>query len=133
MKDCIFCKIAAGDIPSYKVFEDDKTIAFLDVNPISKGHTVLIPKAHAETIDKLGNSYTQALGPAQKAVIIKLQDKLNPDGFTIGINHTIGQVVPHLHIHIIPRWRGDRGGSIHSIVHNTPKDSVEAVAKMLKA
>ncbi len=107
--------------------------AFLDVDPRATGHTMVVPKAHVENILALDESDMQPLLSAVKRVTSELQRSLNPDGFTIGINHgaASGQAVAHLHIHIIPRWSADGGGSIHSVVHNPPKESVEEVRKKI--
>jgi len=130
--DCIFCKISNGDIPAQKVFENDSTLAFLDNKPHTKGHTVVIPKKHGETIFDFEDSVLQMLIVDVKKVMSLLQEKLNPDGFNVGWNHNTagGQVVPHLHVHVMPRWNGDGGGSMHSIVKN-PSD-VDEVAKLFE-
>ena len=134
MQDCIFCKILAGDIPNHTIYEDNHILAFLDINPLSKGHTVIIPKVHAETVFDLNDELEKELFPVIDKVMHMLQDKLCPDGFNVGWNHLEagGQVVPHLHIHIIPRWNGDGGGNIHSIIKNPGDMSVEEVAKLFK-
>ncbi|MFH1286278.1 MAG: HIT family protein [Candidatus Magasanikbacteria bacterium] len=130
MPDCIFCKIVGRDIPNYTVYEDNHVLAFLDINPIAKGHTVLIPKVHAETVFDLNDELEKELFPAIDHVMSILQDKLSPDGFNVGWNHlgAGGQVVLHLHIHIIPRWDCDGGGNIHSVINNPGSVSVEDVA-----
>ncbi len=132
MDNCVFCKIIKGTIPCHKVFESSQTIAFLDVKPHAKGHSVVIPKIHAETIFELDEKYLQDLILDVKKVMEKIQQKLSPDGFNVGWNHNSagGQVVPHLHIHILPRYSGDNGGSIHSIIKNPGNLSVEEVAKV---
>jgi len=93
--DCIFCKIAAGEITSVKVYEDDRVFAFMDINPINEGHLLIIPKAHAATIHEI----TEA----------DFKKALNPDGINLlQLNgKAANQVVPHLHVHIVPRWFGD--------------------------
>ncbi len=133
MEQCIFCKIAAGEIPGHKVYEDKDTLAFLDIHPHAQGHTVVIPKKHGETVFDLEDATNKAVLMATTKAMEKIQKALSPDGFNVGWNHKPagGQVVPHLHIHIIPRYNGDGGGSIHSIIKNPGKKSVEAVARML--
>ncbi len=125
--ECLFCKIAAKEIPAYVVYEDDATLGILDVHPRSPGHTMVIPRVHAENILDLP---PEAVGPvftAVKEVTNLLQRALQPDGFTIGVNHgrVSGQTVDHLHIHIMPRWNDDGGGSVHSVVNNPPQESLE--------
>lgn len=129
--DCLFCKIANKEIASEKIYEDDKVLAFLDISPLSKGHTVVIPKKHAENIIDLPAEEVLPVFSAVKKVTELLQEKLSPKGFTIGINHgrVGGQLVDHLHIHVIPRYEGDGGGSFHSVVKNPPKESVSEIRK----
>lgn len=131
--DCIFCKIAAREIPSHMIYEDDRAFAILDIHPLAMGHTMVIPKVHAVTILDLPEGEVGPLFAAVKAVTVKLQKVLNPDGFTTGINHgdVSGQSVKHLHVHILPRWKDDGGGSLHSVVDKPGDRSVEEVAKLL--
>jgi histidine triad (HIT) family protein len=129
---CIFCKIVNKEIPNHKVFEDNDFLAFLDVYPHAKGHTVIIPKEHVNLISELDDDKSKDLMLIIKKVMKIIKDKLNPDGFNVGWNsgESAGQVVPHLHIHIIPRYDGDGGGSIHSIIKNPGDLAVEEVAKL---
>ena len=131
--DCVFCKIGSKVIPSHVIHENDNILAFLDVKPHAKGHTVVIPKKHGMTIFDFNDDDLKKLIVFVKDVMKRIQDVLNPDGFNVGWNHNSagGQVVPHLHIHIMPRYNGDGGGSMHSIISN-PQVSVEEVAKMFK-
>jgi histidine triad (HIT) family protein len=130
--NCIFCKIGNGEIESEKVFESDNTLAFLDNKPHAKGHTVVIPKKHALTVFELDN--LSKLMNDVKETMQKIQTVLNPDGFNVGWNHNSagGQVVPHLHIHIFPRYNSDGGGSMHSIITNPGSLSVQEVGKLFK-
>lgn len=127
--DCLFCKIVKGEIPSHKIYEDDSVLAFLDILPRSQGHTVVVPKKHAETILDLSADEMGPLFNGVRKVTRMLKDKLEPHGFTIGINHgkVSGQAIDHLHIHIIPRFQGDKGGSIHTVVDNPPSESLEEI------
>ncbi|NCN94755.1 HIT family protein, partial [Candidatus Wolfebacteria bacterium] len=90
---------------------------------------------HAENILKLPDDKIEGVFKAVKETTDLLNKKLKPDGFTIGINHgrVSGQIVEHLHIHVIPRWAGDGGGSIHSVVDNQLKESLEEIVKLIKA
>src|SRR3989339_1822685 len=119
--DCIFCKIAAGEIPAYKVYESEQALAFLDIHPCAPGHTVVIPKKHSETeLDAAPEVAVGVMQAVQKASAV-LKEKLGPVGFNIGWNHGrfAGQAINHWHVHIIPRNTGDGGGSMHSIVKAT--------------
>ena len=117
------------EISSEIVYEDDFALGVLDVNPRSLGHTMILPKTHAENILDLPDDYIGPVFQAVKQVTELLNKSFNPDGFTIGINHgqASGQVVDHLHIHIMPRWLDDRGETIQSLVNNQPKESLEEV------
>ena len=134
MENCIFCKIVKGEIPCHKVYEDDSILAFLDIKPHSKGHTVVIPKSHAETVFGLNDESLQNLMIKVKEIMVLLDEKLSPDGFNVGWNHNSagGQVVPHLHVHIFPRYNGDGGGSMHSIISNPGDVSVDELAELFK-
>src|SRR3989338_8621190 len=128
---CIFCKIVAGEISNYTVYEDANMLAFLDVHPCSKGHTVIVPKKHVENLSAMdGELWNTTLAGVQQA-LKKVYTALKPDGVNIGINdgEAAGQTVPHVHWHIIPRYKGDAGGSVHSIIRSKESFDVSAVAK----
>ena len=109
MADCIFCKIVKGEIPAVKVYEDERVLAFMDINPLNEGHTLVIPKRHAETIFEIDPDDLAAVIKVAQKVANAIQKALNPDGLTIiQLNKkAAGQVVPHLHIHLVPRWEND--------------------------
>jgi len=135
MADCLFCKIASKEIPAKIIYEDESAVGVLDVNPVSPGHSMILPKKHAGNILELPDGEIKGVFQAVKNLTALLKNKLNPDGFTIGINHgsVSGQTVEHLHIHVIPRWKNDGGGSIHSVVNNAPKESLDGIFKKLKS
>lgn len=135
MNNCIFCKIGRKEIPAHVIYEDKHSLAFLDIKPHSKGHTVVIPKQHAVTSFDLDDQALQELILGVKKTLGILRDVLFPDGFNVGWNQNTaaGQVVPHLHIHIFPRYNGDGGGSMHSIVNSPSSSTVDDVAKLFKA
>ncbi len=130
---CIFCKIANKEIPSYVIGENEDAVAILDIHPLAPGHTMVLPKTHAENILDLPDEKIRPVFQMTKETAQILKKALSPDGFTLGINHgtNAGQAVPHLHIHIIPRYKGDGGGNIHSIVKNQPKESVEEIKQKI--
>ena len=134
MENCIFCKIAKGQIPCEKVYEDKNCLAFLDIKPHAKGHTVVIPKKHGETVFDLGEETLKNVITAVTNAMKKINDVFSPDGFNVGWNHNTaaGQVVPHLHVHIFPRYIGDGGGSMHSIINNPGTMPVQEVARLLR-
>jgi len=133
-EDCLFCKIAAKKIPAGIIYEDAHAIAFLDIVPRTSGHVMVIPKYHAPTLVDLPEEEVGPLFVAVKAVATLLSHKLDPDGMTIGINQgrASGQEVDHLHVHCMPRWHGDGGGAVQSIIHNPPKESPEEMLKKIK-
>ena len=107
--DCIFCKIAAGQIPCIRIFESDTVLAFLDIGPVSDGHTLMIPKTHIEQLDscpqQLLAQITASLPRLAQAVI----SAVDAPAYNILLNNgsAAGQLVKHLHFHIIPRKPGD--------------------------
>jgi histidine triad (HIT) family protein len=131
--DCLFCKIASKEIASSVIYEDDAALAFLDLHPIAPGHALVIPKIHAENILDLPDEEVGNFFKSVKKVTALIKEKLDPTGFTIGINHGRigGQAIDHLHVHVIPRFEGDGGGSLHSVVKNPPKDSLEDIRKKI--
>ncbi|WP_129672618.1 HIT family protein [Candidatus Chloroploca sp. Khr17] len=106
----IFTKIVSGEIPSAKVYEDDLTLAFLDINPASRGHTLVICKPELPSLLDLPPDLLVATTRTTQLVARALMAALEPDGFNILQNNgsAAGQVVFHYHVHIIPRWSGDR-------------------------
>ena len=105
MEDCIFCKIVRGEIPSFKVFEDDKVFAFADINPILEGHTLIIPKRHAENLWEMPEEDLAAIHSASKKLAGAIKTALNPDGIAcLQLNgRAVNQIVMHYHLHLIPR------------------------------
>ncbi len=109
MSDCIFCKIVVGDVPAEKIYEDDKVVAFLDISPITKGHTLIIPKQHYKDILDTPDEVLSDLISAVKKIAPSVKRGVGADGFNLGVNNgaAAGQVVYHLHFHIIPRFEYD--------------------------
>jgi len=109
MGDCIFCKIIQGEIPATKVYEDEKVLAFMDINPLNDGHTLIVPKRHAETIFEIDPQDLIATMKVAQKLAIAIKKALNSDGMIVVQlnNKAAGQMVPHLHIHLIPRWEND--------------------------
>lgn len=104
--NCIFCAIAAGEIPSFKVYEDEKTLAYLDINPFSKGHTLVIPKEHSCGLIDTSDETLSVIIAKVKKIAAHLKSALPCDGFNILQNNgeAAGQTVNHLHFHIVPRY-----------------------------
>jgi histidine triad (HIT) family protein len=107
--DCIFCKIVAGEIPAIKVLDEDKVLAFMDINPASRGHMLVVPKNHAENIFEISEADLTAVMGAVKRCAGAVKEALGAEGITVlQLNGKASdQLVPHLHVHIMPRWEKD--------------------------
>ncbi len=105
--DCLFCKIAAGEIPSRKIYEDSDLIAIMDLNPTSKGHSLIIPKEHCTNIYDIDEDIAAKVMKTAKKLATKMTVALNCDGFNLLQNNgeTAGQTMFHFHMHLIPRYK----------------------------
>lgn len=130
--DCIFCAIAAGEIPSFKVYEDELVLAYLDINPFAKGHTLVIPKAHSKGLLDTDEETLAAVIARVKKVAAHVTASLGCDGFNVLQNNgaAAGQTVHHLHFHIVPRWNGDDAGSFAN--HEGDMDALAALAEKIR-
>lgn len=133
MTDCIFCKIANHQIKSLIVAEDEFCLAFLDIHPLSPGHTLVIPKEHKTRFNYLSHQEILSLFELIKMITERISNKLKADGFTLGINDgkVAGQAIDHFHFHIIPRYLNDGGHSIHSVVNFPPQEPLEEIYKKI--
>ncbi|WP_031543398.1 HIT family protein [Mesoplasma photuris] len=104
--DCLFCKIIAGEIPSYKVYENEYVYAFLDITPDADGHTLIIPKQHSKNLSETNDLYLSEVAKAKKVVAELLTEKLNAKGFNYvsNENEIAHQMVFHYHEHVIPKY-----------------------------
>lgn len=107
--DCIFCKIINGDIPCYKIYEDQIVIAYLDINPKADGHTLIVPKNHTLDLDSIDNETLLHIMDVARQLKHKLEMRLNIDGLTLVQNNGLPQEVKHFHLHLIPVYKKDRG------------------------
>lgn len=109
MEGCIFCKIVRGEIPCVKVYEDERVLAFADINPILPGHTLVIPKAHAENLMEVAPDDLTAIHQSARRIALAMQETLRPDGIAcLQLNgRAVNQVVMHYHFHLIPRRDSD--------------------------
>lgn len=107
--NCIFCKIIAGEIPCHKLYEDERVLAFLDVGPLSEGHTLVIPKGHYLTIDEVSSEDAAAMGRIVPSLSKAIMQATGATSWNLLQNNggAAGQVVPHVHLHLIPRPAGD--------------------------
>ena len=109
MEDCLFCKIVKGELPSSKLYEDEDTLAFLDLFPVNKGHSLVIPKEHYETIFDVPSEILSKVSPVMKNVADAVKKGVNADGISIAQSNgkDAGQVIPHIHFHVMPRFKDD--------------------------
>jgi len=107
--DCVFCKIIQGDIPSFKIYEDDQTYAFMDINPANPGHALIIPKYHAPNIFEIPEEWMTACIVTAQKVALAVEKTIAPDGINIlqANGEGAAQSVLHFHIHVMPRTNGD--------------------------
>jgi len=134
MKDCIFCKIAKKEVNVYFVQESKNFLAFLDIHPHTPAHTLIIPKDHYERLLDLPENLGEEFIKIIKDTAILISQALETKDFTFGVNEGsyAGQAVDHMHFHIMPRFKNDRGGSIHSVVFNQPKESLEEIYSRIR-
>lgn len=135
MEDCVFCRIVRGEISAEKVLETENALAFLDIRPKSLGHSLVIPKSHVVRLADLDDESTVDVFTMTRDLARTLNGALRPDALTIGINDgsAAGQEVAHLHVNIIPRFRGDGGRAIHSVVHNPPQEDISVTARRIRS
>jgi len=126
--DCVFCKIIDGQLPSMKIDEDDSTLSFMDINPLSSGHCLVVPKRHAATIFEADVRDLEAAMGAAKRVATAIREALRPDGLNVlqANGAAAFQSVPHFHLHLIPRWANDGKGFDWKVVPGNR----EAIMKM---
>jgi histidine triad (HIT) family protein len=110
--DCVFCKIRDGQIPSTRVYEDERTICFMDINPLNEGHCLVVSRAHAATLYESADTDLQACITTAKRVGTALRTALGADGLNVlqANGAAAFQSVAHFHLHLIPRWTGDGKG-----------------------
>lgn len=134
MKDnnCIFCKLANGDIPTATLYEDEDFRVILDANPASKGHALILPKEHYADLYELDDEIAAKVMVLAKKMVTKLRGVLGCDGYNIVQNNgeCAGQTVFHYHLHLIPRYEGDNVGIGWKLNELTEKDKEEILSKL---
>jgi histidine triad (HIT) family protein len=105
--DCVFCSIVAGAAEAEIVHADKDSIAFLDARPLFRGHTLLVPRAHHETLADLPEAQVGGLFQLARGLSTAVRDAMGAEGSFVAINNRVSQSVPHLHVHIVPRVKGD--------------------------
>ena len=120
--DCIFCKIVNGEIPSKKLYEDDKVIVFMDVNPNVDGHSLIVPKKHYTDFTELDDDIILHMEKVKREIGKMLMEKLNVKALTMSMNYGESQVVKHVHLHLLPNF----------ITKLKPERTVDEVYEILK-
>jgi len=107
--DCLFCKIVAREIPATTVYEDERTVAFMDVNPGARGHLLVVPREHVADLHGIGDDDLAAVARSARAMAARVLDCLGADGVNVIQNNgrAAWQTVPHYHVHVLPRYEGD--------------------------
>jgi len=131
--DCIFCKILAGELPAQKVDEDEHTVAFLDINPWTRGHAVVVPKRHSRNLYEIDDEDLERTAVAAKRLAIRMRDRLGCDGVNLlnSCEPAAWQTIFHFHVHVIPRYEDD---PLQLPVRPQPAepDELEAVATEIR-
>jgi histidine triad (HIT) family protein len=130
---CLFCRIAAGDVPAHVVHEGGATLAFLDAFPAARPHVLVVPRTHAPTLLDLDDAVVGELFATVKLMQQKIQAAFRPLGFNVGWNHGVaaGQHVPHLHVHVLPRY-ADGGRGLQSLGSGGDRAELAALAATLR-
>ena len=133
MSDCVFCKIVAGQIPSTRVFEDEHSLAFMDLGQVNPGHVLVAVKKHAENLYALDDAQAAAVGRACTRVARAIRDAFKPEGMSVyqANGKAAGQTVFHYHVHLLPRHAGD-GMELIWPVKNPPREKLEDYAGRIR-
>ncbi|SDX79125.1 HIT family protein [Halobellus clavatus] len=134
----IFEQIVSGEIPGRIVYETDTVAAFLDANPLAPGHTLVVPKEPYERLDDLPDDIAADVWAAVQSLTPRIESVVDADATTVGVNNgpAAGQEVPHVHVHIVPRFEGDGGGPIHAVAGSRPDlsdDELDEIAADIEA
>ena len=130
--DCIFCKIAAGEIPSKTIYEDECFRVILDLGPATKGHALILPKSHADNLYELPDDTAEKVLVLAKKLAVQMKEKLGCDGLNLVQNNgeEAGQTVKHFHMHVIPRYKGD-GQRIGWVPGEPTQDELESIKNQI--
>jgi histidine triad (HIT) family protein len=132
--DCVFCRIRDGQIPSTRLLEDERTVAFMDINPLNDGHCLVIPRTHVTSLFEASEADLGAVMATARRVALAIRLALQPDGLNVlqANGAAAFQSVPHLHLHLVPRWTGDGKGLDWPLVAGDP-GRIGAVAGRIRA
>ena len=131
---CIFCRIAQKQVPASSVYEDEKVMAFLDIRPLNEGHTLVIPKAHYENIFDVPQELNAYIHGAIKQIATAVKKAMNTDGISIIQQNgkAANQDIPHLHVHVIPRYNGQKMPSFSETSEAKREQLSQTAAKIQK-
>ncbi|MGH7319035.1 MAG: HIT family protein [Candidatus Rokuibacteriota bacterium] len=131
---CIFCRIVAGEIPAEVVAREPEVVAFLDAQPLADGHVLVVPRAHVARVEDLKPADADALFRTVVRLAGPVREALGAAGTTIGINNgeATGQTIPHVHLHIVPRWPNDGAGTVHTIFPRNVKRKLPEVGAAIR-
>jgi len=134
MSDCVFCKIVAGQIPSTRVYEDEHTLAFMDIGHVNPGHTLVAVKKHAANVFELEEPQAEAIACAIVKISRALKKTFEPEGLSVyqANGKAAGQTVFHYHVHLLPRHTGD-GMELTWPVKNPPREKLEEYAAKIRS
>ena len=124
MNDCVFCKIINGEIPSYKIYENDNVLSFLSIDPESYGHTLVIPKKHYVNYSDISLEELNHINEVGKIVFDKIKTNLKPDGIRLVQNNGCIQEIKHYHLHLVPVFEIDKVGekNFEEVLKNIKED-----------
>jgi histidine triad (HIT) family protein len=133
-KACVFCQIVAGEIPAHVVLDEPDLIGFLDARPVFKGHVLLVPRDHVETLPHLPAELRDGFLAVAQRLAQVMKDALGAQGSFVAVNNTVSQSVPHLHLHVVPRTKGDGlRGFFWPRTKYADEDEAAAYARRLRA
>ncbi|MBI4391430.1 MAG: HIT family protein [candidate division NC10 bacterium] len=132
--DCVFCRIRDGQIPAVRLHEDERTIAFMDINPLNEGHLLVMTRAHAPTLLEASEEDLAAVIRTVRRMAAAVQTVLNPDGINLlqANGEAAFQSVRHFHMHVVPRWKGDGKGLTWTLVRGD-LEKIRATAEKIRA
>ncbi len=133
--DCVFCSIVAGEVQADVVLDEPDLVAFLDRRPVFKGHVLLVPRRHVDTLlDLPADLHATLLGATQR-LAAAVVEALGAQGTFVAVNNVVSQSVPHLHVHVVPRTKGDglRGFFWPRTTYTSPEESAEHAARIATA
>lgn len=134
MEDCIFCKIVKGEIPCYKLYESDSVIAWLDIQPLSKGHLLIVPKTHYKDIHEAPEETLCEVMKVARIMANKIKEELHPEAILINQNNgeKAGQTIMHYHMHIKPIYEGTPCSTEDGARNSYSQEEMKAIEKILK-